>query len=472
MKSLRKQLTWTLSLASAGLLLTFTSIIFLATRHVMVSQFDATLSAKAQALVAAAEVDGKKFEFDFTVQDFAGFGSGVGGDYFEVRREDRRIVAVSPSLGQNALPPCAIPVGNEKKIIATTLGNGKPARMIVKRFDPSDDKKLRFPNLHIIVASQSTELQRHLQTLAIVLLICALLALLATAPLVRLAISRGLRPLDQLCQDVGNIDPHELKRTLSTDGMVRELKPIADRLNQLLARLDSSFEREKRFSSQAAHELRTPLAELKTMAEMGERWADEATPERCREMLVVIEELEAILSKLALLARGDEGQLSRRPEVIDLTIFHLGLASRYEALIVQKNLQIHSLIEPETSWDIDRFLLTSIYQNLLENAITYAPAGSLITTELCEGSIRISNPAPDLQAADLDHMFERFWQKNSAHNDYQHSGLGLSIVQTCARLIPAEVETSLEQGILTISIREATRQKQLPQHHSTVSQHS
>jgi signal transduction histidine kinase len=96
----------------------------------------------------------------------------------------------------------------------------------------------------------------------------------------------------------------------------------------------------------------------------------------------------------------------------------------------------------------------------------------LITTELCEGSIRISNPAPDLQAADLDHMFERFWQKNSAHNDYQHSGLGLSIVQTCARLIPAEVETSLEQGILTISIREATRQKQLPQHHSTVSQHS
>lgn len=470
MKSLRKQLTWTLSIASAGLLLTFTLIIFLATRHVMVSQFDATLSAKAQALVAAAEVDGKKFEFDFTVQDFAGFGSGVGGDYFEVRREDRSIVAVSPSLGKNALPTCPVPIGNEKKIISTTLGNGKPARMIVKRFDPSDDKKLRFPNLHIIVASQSTELQRHVQTLALVLLICALLALLATAPLVRVAIRSGLRPLDQLSQDVGNIDPQQLKRTLSTDGMVRELKPIAERLNELLGRLDSSMEREKRFSSQAAHELRTPLAELKTMAEMGERWADEATPERCREMLIVINELEAILSKLALLARGDEGQLSQQHESIDLTSFHHNLASRYDSLITQKNLHLDCFIQTESTWHIDRFVLTSIYQNLLENAITYAPTESLITIELREGYIRISNSAPDLGQADLDHMFERFWQKNMARNDYQHSGLGLSIVQTCARLIPAQIETSLNQGILSITLHEISPQNQASPHASA--QHS
>lgn len=453
MKSLRQQLTVALSAACAALLLAFTAIIFFATKHVMVRQFDATLSAKAQALIAAAEVDGKKFEFDFTVQDFAGFGSGVGGDYFEVRREDRSLVAVSPSLGLKSLPTCDVPTTDKKSIVATTLLDGRPARMIIMRFDPSDDKKQRFPNLHLIVASQSKDLQRHLHILALVLLVCALLALLATVPLVRWVLVRGLRPLDRMSKEVESIEATELTRTISTEGLVGELQPIAQRLNDLFARLDQSFAREKRFSSQAAHELRTPLAELKTMAELGERWPEEATPERCREMLQIIAELESIMEKLALLARSDEGCLPLHQETIDLETFHQTIVARSQALISERSLLIELVKPLHPTWKIDRFLLTSLYQNLFDNAITYAPSGSLIQCRLDRGTIAIKNAAPELNQQDLAVMFDRFWQKNHARNDSQHSGLGLSIVASCAKLVDASIHTTLTEGQFCIEIR-------------------
>lgn len=452
MKSLRKQLTLTLSAASAGLLLAFASIIFLASRHVMVAQFDDTLYAKANALIAAADVEGKKFEFDLSVEDFAGFGNLGGDDYFEVKQEDGNIVAASPSLGSNVLPIFALADDEQKLISAATLGNGKSARVLVMRFDPGGDKKRRYPNLQLIVASQSHELLGHLRSLALVLLICALLALLATAPLVRMLINRGLRPLEQLTKEVGNINPNELKLIIPTEGMVEELKPIGVRLNQLLARLDQSFEREKRFSSQAAHELRTPLAELKTMAEMGERWADQASPESCREMLVIIAELELILDKLALIARGDEKSIALHAEPINLATFHAALLSRYQQNIIEKNLLVHAEVDAQP-WNIDRFLLTSMYQNLLDNAVSHAPPHSSIEIELRPGMIRVKNQAPELSPQDLTIMSERFWQKNPARNDSQHSGLGLSIVQTCAKLAGTSVHMTLESGALTMIIR-------------------
>jgi two-component system sensor histidine kinase QseC len=96
--SIRRQLTVTLCLAAALLLPLGGLCVYLLVKQVLLSQFDATLAAKAQALIAAAEVDDKEFEFDLDVQRFAGFGSFYDGDFFEVRRSDGEVVARSPSL--------------------------------------------------------------------------------------------------------------------------------------------------------------------------------------------------------------------------------------------------------------------------------------------------------------------------------------------------------------------------------------
>src|SRR5690606_30267603 len=101
-----------------------------------------------------------------------------------------------------------------------------------------------------------------------------------------------------------------------TGRLPAELVPVATGLNEWLGRLEASFDRERRFSSHAAHELRTPLAELKSMAELGAMFPEEATPERSAEMLAVANELEALLEKLALLARADAGRQPVSPETV------------------------------------------------------------------------------------------------------------------------------------------------------------
>ncbi|MGA7881470.1 MAG: histidine kinase dimerization/phospho-acceptor domain-containing protein [Terrimicrobiaceae bacterium] len=90
--------------------------------------------------------------------------------------------------------------------------------------------------------------------------------------IVHFCLKSGLRPLDELAERVRGIGVTHLHERLPTDQLPRELQPIAEKLNEMLKRLEEGFAREQRFSSDAAHELRTPLAELKVMTELVTRW--------------------------------------------------------------------------------------------------------------------------------------------------------------------------------------------------------
>jgi signal transduction histidine kinase len=451
-KSIRTTLTLTLW-AATGLLLLFAALfIFLVTRQILLSQFDETLTAKTQALTAAAEVDGKELEFDFTVEDFAGFGPASGGDYFEVRRSDGSLVIASPSLGNFSLPSFPVPTAENAEIVSANLSDGRPARFLIRPFLPYDDKKSRFTDLHIIVASQSVEINRSLTTLGIVLLITFLAAAALTIPVVRIALARGLRPLDQLGREVQKIHTDQLGERITETGLPSELSTVASRINALLARIESSFERERRFSSHAAHELRTPLAELKTIAEMGTRWPDQANPGRCSEMLTVIAELEALLEKLSLLSRADAGRLVVQPTTIHPATLLATLADRFQPSATARNLTLTTHPHPQPL-HTDPVILTTLLNNLVGNATTYAPSGSTVSIHLSPTELLVENRAPNLSPADVPHLFERFWRKDPGRSGYGHSGLGLSIVQSCASVIGATCTATLHGDILRIRIR-------------------
>jgi signal transduction histidine kinase len=138
-----------------------------------------------------------------------------------------------------------------------------------------------------------------------VLLVAIAAALGVAGLLVRLALRRGLRRLDDLSAEVEQMGAGALHRRLTTPTLLAELRGVGERLNDLIARLEASFERERRFNSDIAHELRTPPAEIRASAELGATWAEEATSARCAESVEVANELTALLEKLALLSRGD-----------------------------------------------------------------------------------------------------------------------------------------------------------------------
>lgn len=416
--------------------------IFLATRQILLSQFDATLIAKAQALTTAAEIDDDEFEIDLTIQDFAGFGEGVGTDYFEVRRADGGLLMRSPSLREGRLPAFDPPEHPVHSIHSMRLDDGRPARILVQRFAPKDDERKEYQDLHLVVASVNSEVLRASSVLAAVLLSAGFSALALAGPLVRLALKSGLKPLHDLAGQVQSIGPDELHTRIDTKRMPAELKPVTDRLNGLLERLEESFERERRFSSHAAHELRTPLAELRAMAEIGATWPEEATSERSREILAVADELDSLLEKLSLLARADAGRFPLKPERVELSSLLKSVLDRYSDLIARRGMNIH--VEcGDSHLMTDPLILSTILNNLIENAVAHSPAGSKVVIQASASGLAVENPAPGLEHNDLQHLFERFWRKDAARGTSGHSGLGLSIVKCCAALLGAGCHASL-----------------------------
>lgn len=455
MKSLRGQLTAALGISICALLIVGGMGTFLVTREVLQDQFDDTLVAKATALITATEIDDEEFEIDLTVQDFAGFGSG-GDDYFEIRRGDGSLMTSSPSLalpGRVLVPKFTVPVDGEARMVSGFLTDGRPARFYVQRFVPKDDDKREYQDLWLIVAGPLGGMLDSLWVLGSVIAGMSALVLLLTVPLLRVVLARGLRPLESLGRQVREIRATQLERRLDLTGQPEELVPLGGSLNEWLGRMEASFERERRFSSHAAHELRTPLAELRMMAEMGATWEDQATPERCGEIVKVADELEALLEKLFLLARADAGSQPMELTSVEIPAAIGVVLERLSNAATAKNLTIRQQVDP-VPFQTDQVLWTTVLQNLLGNAISYSPSGSVISLTASSSMLKISNPAPDLNVRDVDMLFERFWRKNPSHRDGTHSGLGLSIVRACVGLLGGTVVASLgEDGIFQVEVR-------------------
>lgn len=441
MISIRWRLTVLLCLTVGALFVATGVGVFVAMRQLLMAQFDETLTAKARALITASEIDDGEFEIDLTVQDFAGFGTG-GDDYFEIRRLGGALFLRSPSLETEVGPARSLghvteAGGDLSRMENGKLGDGRAARFYVQRFYPKDDFENRHKDLYLTVASPTRSMEIQLARLATVLGVAGVAALLLMLPLIRLGLGRGLRPLDKLGVDIGRIQPENLHQRLDAGRLPIELVPVAAQLNDWLARLEASFEREKRFSSHAAHELRTPLAELKSMAELGSMWPEEATQERCAEMLAVAGELEAILEKLSLLARADAGRQPVHREPVDLTASLNTAIGRVETAARARGLCFELRVS-EGPFVSDPVLWAAIVQNLIGNAVAHAPEGARIKVDASPRHIEVTNPAPDLTDEDMERLFERFWRKDESRTGHDHSGLGLSIVRACAALLGGE----------------------------------
>lgn len=452
MRSIRRQMSLAVGIA-AGLVILFGGLgVFLTLRIALRNQFDASLRTKAEALVIASDVDEEEdeFEIDFDVQSFAGFGSTSPGDYFEVRTRDGEVVESSPSLGNGELPT---PPGFDSEAegyAMLLLPDNVEGRAHWRTFTPAEDRDHGFRDLRIIVASDLGRLRRTLRVAAITIGSFGVVGLLVSLALLRYVVGAGLSPLQRLADDVQRIDVRKLARRLDVEDLPAELAGVGEKLNELLGRLEATFARERRFSSNAAHELRTPLAELKAMAELGAAWPEEMTPEHLAEMLEAIGELETLIEKLALLARAEGGSRGA-PEPIDLETVLAECIDRRNSEIESRRLRVELRVEPGR-FLCDPVLFRAVAGNLVDNAVAYSPEGSVVRIEASAGCIRVANEAPDLNEEDVERLFERFWRKEGVRADGRHSGLGLSIVRSSAEFLGGGCRAALEDGRLCIEV--------------------
>jgi signal transduction histidine kinase len=260
------------------------------------------------------------------------------------------------------------------------------------------------------------------------------------------AVGRGLRPLRGVAEQAGRIDAASLSARFGAD-VPAELRPIVGTLNELLARLEAAFARERRFTAAAAHELRTPIAELRAMAEVALRWPDEKPQQGMAEVLAVAKNMEALATSLLALSRCESGleRAGREPVDLDATVRRAWDAVARRA--AERGVSLTVRGAGETSVVLaDAAMVEAIARNLLENAAAYAPAGAEIDCRVGGGCLAVTNPQEGLSAADLANLFEPFWRKDTARatsDGGAHAGLGLSLVKAYAASMGARVRAEL-----------------------------
>ena len=161
---------------------------------------------------------------------------------------------------------------------------------------------------------------------------------------------------------------------------------------------------------------------------------------------------------LLALARSESGV-----EAVDASRFEIAAAvdSAWRRVAVEarrKGIELRRDVAPALLVETDRGKLELMVTNLLANAVAYCPAGGTVEcnarAEVGGTELRVANPAPELDDADLPHLFDRFWRKDTARTGGQHAGLGLTLVQTFADLLGIGVEVALSpERVFTITLQ-------------------
>lgn len=444
MKSIRRHLLMSLLIGLTLVLSAGGVTLFLRARAIVTNEFDRAERSEAALLRSQTEDDGEKVQLDLAGLSLPQYERD---EYYQLWLPEGQTIARSPSLGFDDLPRH----GGD-----LVLPNGRPGRGIMLQFVPmaaEEDQPLN-PNpaiVTMVVARDRGALDRTLAGIGAGLLLIGGMALAATALIVSIAVRHGLAPLDAAGQQAAAIDASTLQMRFATDTMPVELRPIMARLNDLLARLDEAFQRERRVTADIAHELRTPIAELRALAEVGVKWPEEAT---FQDTLQIAQRMETLVSGLLALARHDAGHqaVAREPVALRTVVDEVWAPLAQRA----RSRQLEVAMDVSGQWTTDPMLLRMIVGNLLSNAVEYTSEHGRIRVAGDESRLEVSNTTDQLTREDLPHLFERFWRKDAARTNDGHTGLGLTLARAGSTALGLQLSAEMpDAATLRMSLRGA-----------------
>ncbi len=260
--------------------------------------------------------------------------------------------------------------------------------------------------------------------------------LLLIALWVWVATRGGLAALNGIARQIGSRAAHQL-HSVTPEQAPEEIRPMLDALNDLFRRVDATLEAERRFTADAAHELRTPLAALHAQAQVALRARDDAERERSLQQLREgLARASHLVEQLLALARLDPEVSPGEWSVVDLAAITADACAETGPLILERNIDFdldapqHAPVAGNAAW------LRLLVRNLVDNAARYAPDGGRVEVrvERCDDVVRlcVHDNGPGIPEADRGRVFDRFHR--IAGSGMPGSGLGLSIAARVAEL--------------------------------------
>lgn len=269
------------------------------------------------------------------------------------------------------------------------------------------------------------------------------LSLPLQALLIWLVVSRALKPLKELSTELTSRKANELA-PVTLKLVPKELKPVLSSTNKLFERLSSAFAREKRFASDVAHELRTPLSVLEiTLHNAITRWQQQGMSQSDESMLALqagVERMRQLIEQIMLLNRTHPDNFQAKTQQLDWAALCRDVVADWYGQVEQKQHQISIEGEEHLVVKADEFALRLLVSNLLGNAIKYTPAQgqiklTLSQTEQC-AVLEVADSGPGISEQEYEQVFNRFYRVGGDRHQSgaPGSGLGLAIVKDIVML--------------------------------------
>lgn len=436
--------------------------------------YDADLLEKARVLATLTEQEGEELEFEAVGDTLPEFRRSGKPEYFEIWYAGGETFVRSPSLDDGHLArssaPAVRPVLKNRR-----LPDGREGRTIQIDFEPrlvvrgpdgmehsvapeAIPPGMQRQRMTLVLARDLSDLRIAVTRVRAVLGGAAIAFVVGLIAVVRWAIGRSLRPLQRLADRVERLEPDALAGHFSSHDLPTEIVPLASRLDDLLRRLREAIERERLFSSNVAHELRTPVAELRSLAEVAARWPGDREAIRgfFTDVETVAGQMEGLIANLLALARSEAGAETLQPEEAVLEDLTRAVWDRLRARAQARALSLDLTARGAPTVVTDVAKLRLILTNLLGNAVDHAPPGSTVACEVRVDEpsfqVSVSNPAPGLERDDLSRLFDRFWRKDEARGGH-NAGLGLTLVRSLCATLGYRVEPRLsDEGRLAIEV--------------------
>lgn len=269
--------------------------------------------------------------------------------------------------------------------------------------------------------------------------------------LVWLALARGIRPLAELQQRIRRRESTDLS-PLQERGLPEELAPLVRAINELLQRLDQSISAQRHFLADAAHQLKTPLAGLRTQAELAERAIDggqgnaQSLKHALQQIALGSQRAAHMVNQLLAMARAEDREQALQRQRVDLAALVRETVRDFVPKAMDKRIDLgyEGPDEGEVSpLQAQPVLLRELVRNLVDNALQYTPAGGTVTARIVADPfgqvsvLQVEDSGPGVPAAERENIFRPFYRALGTQVD--GTGLGLAIVQEIAQQHGAEV---------------------------------
>lgn len=445
--SIRNRLLWLLLPVTAALWLAVTAVIYAAARSEVDQLIDAQLAQSARVLINLLSHELHEEEhFRGRFYDEARHIPQVFGDHghkYEQRLAFQMWLLSEDRLGLRSVSAPAQPLADIDNGFAERVIDGRLWRVyVLTDYDRA---------IQVQVAEGTARREELRDAIVLRILVPVGVALPLLVGLIWLGIGRAFSPLRKIAEDLGGRHPSQLQ-PITNPNVPTEAKPLVDALNNLFDRLQQAFENERRFTADAAHELRTPLAALKTQAQVAlAATSDEARRLALEHVVQGVDRATHLAQQLLTLARIDPATWLGG-ERVELHALTSEVLAEMTPAALTKGIELGFEAAENGAVRGDQAMLSVLVRNLVDNAIKYTPKGGKIEVRVVRRADRlvlgVADNGPGIPPEDRPKVFDRFYRRLGSASP--GSGLGMSIVKRVTELHRAHVrlETSPLGGLL------------------------